>query len=96
MARYSGSNDSGTGLMAQHDATKTAGGLAKYTGVFICKVIDIVDDRYEGFMYVEIIGEGYVGDTDTKDNRHKYPKSKTFKSLWRFISICKCNQYIWI
>ena len=53
---------------------KTAGGLAKYTGVFICKVIDIVDDRYEGFMYVEIIGEGYVGDTDTKDNRHKYPR----------------------
>ena len=74
MARYSGSNDSGTGLMAQHDATKTAGGLAKYTGVFICKVIDIVDDRYEGFMYVEIIGEGYVGDTDTKDNRHKYQR----------------------
>tara|TARA_B100002019_G_scaffold114341_1_gene98388 strand:+ start:4549 stop:6039 length:1491 start_codon:yes stop_codon:yes gene_type:complete len=74
MARYSGSNDSGTGLMAQHDATKTAGGLAKYTGVFICKVIDIVDDRYEGYMYVEIIGEGYVGDTDTKANRHKYQR----------------------
>ena len=94
MARYSGSNDSGTGLMAQHDATKTAGGLAKYTGVFICKVIDIVDDRYEGFMYVEIIGEGYVGDTDTK-TIGKYPKSKTF--LFQEVpSICKCNQYIWI
>tara|TARA_B100000085_G_scaffold266117_1_gene274472 strand:- start:1297 stop:2808 length:1512 start_codon:yes stop_codon:yes gene_type:complete len=72
MARYSGTNNIGRGLMQQHDASKTAGGIAKYTGVFICKVIDIVDDRYEGYMYVEIVGEGYIGQTDSKENRHKY------------------------
>ena len=51
MTRYSGSNNINRGFQAGYDASKSVNGLQKYTGLFIAKVIDIVDDRYEGFSF---------------------------------------------
>ena len=64
--RYVGSNGTATPGIATHfDKTKHAAGMRKLTGLYIAKVIDITDDRYEGFMNVEIIGEGYKGEIET-------------------------------
>lgn len=72
--RYSGTNADSIGVPKNFDKTKGVGGLTKLTGLFICKVIDITDDRYEGFMNVEIIGQGYQGETVSVEERKKYAR----------------------
>lgn len=70
--RYKGMNDINQTFEKGYDMSKSVNGLQKYTGTFIAKVIDTVDDRYEGFMYVELVGENYVGDVGNKDERQQY------------------------
>jgi|TARA_B100001094_G_scaffold102690_2_gene98861 hypothetical protein len=70
--RYKGMNDINQTFEKGYDMSKSVNGLQKYTGLFIAKVIDTVDDRYEGFMYVELVGENYAGDVDSKDERQQY------------------------
>ncbi len=70
--RYKGANDINQTFEAGYDMSKSVNGLQKYTGLFIAKVIDTVDDRYEGFMRVEIVGENFAGTTESKDKRAKY------------------------
>ena len=54
--RYLGSNETATpGIDEKADKTRFAGGIRKLSGLYIAKVIDITDDRYEGYMNVEII-----------------------------------------
>ena len=73
--KYSGSNNTATPGIATHfDKTKHAAGMRKLTGLYIAKVIDITDDRYEGFMNVEIIGEGYKGDVTNLEGRKEYAR----------------------
>ena len=73
--RYTGYNNLGrSGIDPKADKTKFAGGLRKLSGLYIAKVIDITDDRYEGFMNVEIIGEGYKGDVESKEGRKEYAR----------------------
>ncbi len=73
--KYSGSNNTATPGIATHfDKTKHAAGMRKLTGLYIAKVIDITDDRYEGFMNVEIIGEGYKGDPTNLETRKEYAR----------------------
>ena len=47
-------------------------GVQRREGIYICKVVDLVDDRYEGYMYVQVIGEYYQGDKSTKASRQEY------------------------
>ena len=70
--RYKGMNDINQTFEAGYDVSKSVNGLQKYTGLFIAKVIDTVDDRYEGFMHVELVGENYGGTVDSKDLRQQY------------------------
>lgn len=70
--RYKGMNDINQTFEKGYDMSKSVNGLQKYTGLYIAKVIDTVDDRYEGFMYVELVGENYVGDVGNKDQRQQY------------------------
>tara|TARA_X000001036_G_scaffold29401_1_gene24270 strand:+ start:5317 stop:6726 length:1410 start_codon:yes stop_codon:yes gene_type:complete len=70
--RYKGMNDINQTFEKGYDMSKSVNGLQKYTGLFIAKVIDTVDDRYEGFMYVELVGENYAGNVDSKDERQQY------------------------
>ena len=48
-----------------------AGGVNRYRGVYLGKVIDIVDDRYEGYIYVDIIGHNRQGRISNKESRQK-------------------------
>ena len=71
--RYSTSNSVGrTGAPKEYNKSAGAGGIPKLTGMFICKVIDLVDDRYEGYMYVEVIGQGYTGSTGEANKRKEF------------------------
>ena len=38
-------------------------GFSNFEGLYIGKVIEIVDDRYEGYCYVEIIGQQQLSST---------------------------------
>ena len=49
-------------------------GLNPYRGVKLAKVVDIVDDRYEGYMYVDIIGSGRIGKVDSKEEKQKFTR----------------------
>ena len=70
---YTGNNNNSIGVpRTMFDKTHGAQGVMKLTGLYICKVIDIVDDRYEGFLYVEIIGQGYLGETSSAESRKEY------------------------
>ena len=71
--RYYTSNGAGSAKTPKEfDKTKGTHGIPKLTGMFICKVIDLVDDRYEGYMYVEVIGQGYTGDTIDPNRRKEF------------------------
>ena len=73
--RYVGSNGTATpGIDDKADKTRMAGGIRKLQGLYIAKVIDITDDRYEGFMNVEILGEGYKGEIDSLEGRKEYAR----------------------
>lgn len=51
----------------------TVGGVNRYQGIYIGKVIDVVDDRYEGYLYVDIVGHNRQGHTLTnKEDRQKF------------------------
>ena len=49
-------------------------GLNPYRGVKLATVVDIVDDRYEGYMYVDMVGGGRLGKVDSKEERQKYTR----------------------
>lgn len=49
-------------------------GLNPYKGVKLAKVVDVVDDRYEGYMYVDIIGSGRLGKVDSKEEKQKFTR----------------------
>jgi len=72
--RYSGKSSIGSGgIPTMYDKSKSAGGTPKTTGLFLAKVMNIKDDRYEGYMYVEIIGNEYFGDSSTSvEDQQKY------------------------
>ena len=71
--RYNADNSTSQGIPRNaYDKTAGIGGVVKNTGVFVGKVIETVDDRYEGFLHVEIYGQGYIGDTDSKADRANY------------------------
>ena len=57
-----GKNLRSGGVPSMYDKSTNVGGIHKQTGLFLAKVMNIVDDRYEGYLYVEIIGHEYLGD----------------------------------
>ena len=61
-------------LQVPHYYKKDAvGGVNSYQGLYIGKVMNIVDDRYEGYMYVDIIGHEKTGSpTTSKEEAQKY------------------------
>ena len=65
MVQYTGSNSISSGVPTQYKSELSVDGVSKQTGLYLAKVVDTVDDRYEGFIYVEIIGDGYLGDPTT-------------------------------
>jgi len=60
--QYMGKNLRSGGVPSMYDKSTNVGGIHKQTGLFLAKVMNIVDDRYEGYLYVEIIGHEYLGD----------------------------------
>ena len=73
--RYTGSNKvANQSIDDKADKTLFAGGIRKLQGLYLAKVIDVTDDRYEGYMNVEIIGEGYKGDVTNKEGRKEYAR----------------------
>ena len=60
--RYTGKDKLSGGVPYMYDKSYNVGGMVKRTGLFLAKVINIVDDRYEDCMFVEIIGDEYQGD----------------------------------
>lgn len=71
--RYMGKNKTSGGVPKMYDKSTNVGGIHKQTGLFLAKVMDIVDDRYEGFLYVEILGHEYLGDYSTSaEDRKRY------------------------
>ena len=74
MVQYTGSNSISSGVPTQYKSELSVDGVSKQTGLYLAKVVDTVDDRYEGFIYVEIIGDGYLGDPTTKASRHEYTR----------------------
>ena len=69
--RYLGKNITSRGVPSMYDKSTNVGGVHKQTGLYLAKVMNIVDDRYEGFLYVEIIGNEYLGNfsTSVKDQQ---------------------------
>lgn len=75
--RYGGINRTSRGVPEMFNKSANVGGIHKQTGCYIAKVVDIVDDRYEGYIYVEIVGDNYTGNTTTNvEDRHKYTKCR--------------------
>ena len=72
--RYLGKNMTSGGVPNMYDKTKNIGGIKTRTGLFLGKVVDIVDDRYEGYMYVQIFGDEYLGSKDSPEEKHKYTR----------------------
>tara|TARA_B100000965_G_scaffold245350_1_gene205873 strand:- start:15865 stop:17286 length:1422 start_codon:yes stop_codon:yes gene_type:complete len=71
--RYNASNTPSQGVpRTTFNKNASVGGVVKNAGLFVGKVIETVDDRYEGYLHVEIFGQGYVGETDSKAERANY------------------------
>jgi len=50
-------------------------GLNPPRGLKLAKVVDVADDRYEGYMYVDMIGSNIIQtDVQSKDARQKYTR----------------------
>ena len=52
------------------------GGFLQYEGLYIGKVIEIVNDRYEGYLYVELVGQQQLSDPFKKDERKNYVRCR--------------------
>ena len=52
------------------------GGFLQFEGLYIGKVIEIVDDRYEGYLYVELVGQQQLSDPFNKDERKNYVRCR--------------------
>ena len=46
-------------------------GINRYEGIYLAKVVNIVDDRYEGYLYVDIIGHNFLGKTLTNNEEEQ-------------------------
>lgn len=62
----------GTIAVPKHFKKDSVGGINSYQGIYIGRVIDTVDDRYEGYMYVDIVGNERKGKVDSKEERQQY------------------------
>ena len=51
-------------------------GFRGYKGLYIGKVIKITDDRYENYIYVEIIGEKHIDDPFKTEDQENYVRCR--------------------
>lgn len=74
MSKFYGSNRSSMGVPSNTFGRGDHGGLRKLNGVFVAKVVDIADERYQQHIWVDLIGSERHGNKETQEERHRYHK----------------------
>jgi len=71
--KFTGSNRSSIGIPDFYDRENSQG-MRKLNGVFIAKVVDFADERYQQHIWVDIVGSEIISKKDTIEERHKFHK----------------------
>jgi hypothetical protein len=71
--RHSGLNTQFTGVRTSVNPGIT-GEFNNLTGLYSAKIVDNVDENFEGHVWVELLGQNRPSDKDSKEERHSYHK----------------------
>ena len=76
--RRSGENTSdGNGTSRQYKNKDNIAGFGNFEGLYLGMVVEIVDDRYEGYCYVEIFGqEQFSPKSENPEARKNYVRCR--------------------
>lgn len=73
--KFTGSNKSSIGVPDQiFDNRSHQQGVRRLNGLYVGKVVDIADERYQQHIWVDIVGHEKISDKQDIEERHKFHK----------------------